>query len=103
VSAQEALTARITEALDTHSGVLRPAIIALMAEAWEEGGKAAIEREHAYGAEEKAKFSNPYLPKVEPRPVRPPQEEPVWRGDREYLQAQHEKAWTPERYGGSKG
>ena len=32
----------------------------LMAAAWDEGGIAAIEREHAYGREEKAKFSNPY-------------------------------------------
>jgi hypothetical protein len=32
----------------------------LLANAWDEGGKAAIEREHAYGREEKAKFSNPY-------------------------------------------
>ncbi len=27
---------------------------------------------------------------------------PMWRGDREYLQAQHELDWTPERYGGRK-
>ena len=66
MSDQERLTTRITEALTTHSGVLRPAVIALMAEAWDEGGKAAIEREHSYGAEEKAKFSNPYRAK---RPV----------------------------------
>jgi len=32
----------------------------LMAAAWDEGGRAAIERENAYGREEKAKFSNPY-------------------------------------------
>jgi len=31
-----------------------------LAAAWDEGGRAAIEREHAYGREEKAKFSNPY-------------------------------------------
>ena len=29
-------------------------------EAYDEGGKAAIERENTYGAEEKAKFNNPY-------------------------------------------
>jgi len=28
--------------------------------AWDEGGKASIEREHTYGAAEKAKFANPY-------------------------------------------
>jgi hypothetical protein len=28
--------------------------------AWEEGAEAAIEREHTYGAAEKAKYSNPY-------------------------------------------
>lgn len=32
------------------------------AEAWDEGGDARMEREHAYGREEKAKFSNPYRP-----------------------------------------
>ena len=32
----------------------------LMAAAWDEGGRAAIERENTYGREEKAKFSNPY-------------------------------------------
>jgi len=29
-------------------------------------------------------------------------QQPMWRGDREYLQAQHELDWTPERYGGRK-
>jgi hypothetical protein len=29
-------------------------------QAWEAGGEAAIERENTYGAEAKAKFSNPY-------------------------------------------
>jgi hypothetical protein len=29
-------------------------------DAWAEGAVAAIEREHTYGAEEKAKFDNPY-------------------------------------------
>lgn len=38
----------------------------------------------------------------EDKPVRQP-EQPMWHGDREYLQAQHERAWTPERYGGGKG
>lgn len=32
----------------------------MLADAWDAGGEAAIEREHTYGAEEKAKFSNPY-------------------------------------------
>ena len=30
------------------------------------------------------------------------EEEPMWHGDREYLQLQHELDWTPERYGGRK-
>ena len=33
---------------------------AALAQAWDEGGEAAIEREHTYGAAEKAKFANPY-------------------------------------------
>lgn len=33
---------------------------ALLAKAWEEGAEAAIQREHTYGAAEKAKYSNPY-------------------------------------------
>jgi hypothetical protein len=32
----------------------------MLGDAWDAGGEAAIEREHTYGAEEKAKFSNPY-------------------------------------------
>lgn len=31
-----------------------------LARAWDEGAGAAIEREHTYGAEEKAKYYNPY-------------------------------------------
>lgn len=56
------LSERIVTALDANKGVLLPAIQALMEEAWNEGGEAAIEREHTYGREEKAKFSNPYTP-----------------------------------------
>jgi hypothetical protein len=40
--------------------VLEAAAPYLMAQAWDEGGVAAIEREHTYGREEKAKYSNPY-------------------------------------------
>jgi hypothetical protein len=32
-----------------------------LAKAWDEGAEAAIQREHTYGAEEKAKYSNPYV------------------------------------------
>lgn len=35
-------------------------LLKLVAASWDEGGEAAIEREHTYGREEKAKFSNPY-------------------------------------------
>lgn len=37
---------------------------AALADVWDAGGEAAIEREHTYGAEEKAKFSNPYRSKA---------------------------------------
>ena len=40
--------------------ILEAAAPHLLAAAWDEGGRAAIEREHTYGREEKAKFSNPY-------------------------------------------
>lgn len=59
----KSLKERICEGLEDRQGLIVPVIRHLMAEAWEEGGKAAIEREHTYGAEEKAQFSNPYLPK----------------------------------------
>ena len=35
-------------------------ILGLLAEAWERGSEDRMEREHAYGREEKAKYSNPY-------------------------------------------
>lgn len=35
-------------------------LMPLLAKAWEEGAEAAIRREHAYGASEKAKYANPY-------------------------------------------
>ena len=47
----------------TVQAILEAAAPHLMAAAWEEGGRAAIEREHAYGADEKAKFANPYRTK----------------------------------------
>ncbi|URM86994.1 hypothetical protein SEA_RUCHI_26 [Arthrobacter phage Ruchi] len=37
----------------------------------------------------------------EPTTRREP-DQPMWQGDREYLQAQHVMDWTPERYGGRK-
>jgi len=40
--------------------ILEAAAPYMLADAWDAGGEAAIEREHAYGREEKAKFSNPY-------------------------------------------
>jgi hypothetical protein len=51
---------RVIAALEQHPKALAPAIKQLMAEAWDEGAEAAIEREHTYGATEKAKHSNPY-------------------------------------------
>jgi hypothetical protein len=59
----KSLKERICEGLEDRQGLIVPVIRNLMAEAWEEGGKAAIERENTYGAEEKAKFFNPYRPK----------------------------------------
>lgn len=35
-------------------------LLDLMAKAWDRGGEDRMEREHAYGAEEKALYSNPY-------------------------------------------
>jgi hypothetical protein len=40
--------------------VLEAAGFGNLHDAWEKGGEAAIEREHTYGREEKAKFSNPF-------------------------------------------
>jgi hypothetical protein len=59
----KSLKERICEGLEDQEGHIVPVIRHLMAEAWEEGGEAAIEREHTYGREEKAKFSNPYIVK----------------------------------------
>lgn len=51
---------RVALALIAHHGVFLPAFRQLMEEAWEEGARAALDREHAYGAEEKSKYANPY-------------------------------------------
>jgi hypothetical protein len=49
------------------------------------------------------RFTDTYRTKAPVEPQKPREELPPWRGDREYLQLQHERAWTPERYGGGKG
>jgi hypothetical protein len=59
----KSLKDRICEGLEDRKGLIVPVIRNLMAEAWEEGGRAAIEREHTYGAAAKAMFSNPYITK----------------------------------------
>jgi hypothetical protein len=58
----KSLKDRICEGLEDRQGLIVPVIRKLMAEAWDEGGEAAIEREHTYGADAKAAFSNPYRP-----------------------------------------
>lgn len=49
--------------VDEHLAHLAEMLKPLLAEVWEAGGTAAIEREHTYGQEEKAKYSNPYATK----------------------------------------
>lgn len=63
----KSLKERICEGLEDRQGLIVPVIRNLMAEAWDEGGVAAIEREHTYGAEAKAEFSNPYRATKEQR------------------------------------
>jgi hypothetical protein len=59
----KSLKDRICEGLEDREGLIVPVIRNLMAEAWQEGAEAALEREHTYGAAAKAAFSNPYKPK----------------------------------------
>lgn len=40
--------------------ILEAAAPLIAAQAWDEGARAALDREHAYGAAEKAKYANPY-------------------------------------------